>query len=296
MPGRPAGQAGAEPHRAAGRRVAEGVVQEIAQHLLQAVEVPQDGRHVPALHLKADARLLRTQREDLGAVGEELAHRYGGSLHALLPGLDAGEVQQLLDQMQEPPGLVFDDAGSPFFALGLRDGAVAQGLREAPDRREGCLQLMGDVGKEVAQRLLRAADRLRHAVEVLGQGAGFGWPLHRHLLLVVAAGYADGGPGHPLQGKIDGTGEDEPHDDGGPEPGQAGQQQPRRQVADDGAGAVLGQGQDQGGCAQRPCGEPGRQGHSHEEKVTAVLGAVGTLVQVPEVLGELAWRQVEGLV
>ncbi len=155
---------------------------------------------------------------------------------------------------------------------------------------------MGDVGQEVAQRLLRAADRLRHAVEVLGQGAGFSGALHRHLLLVVAAGHADGGSGHPLQGEIDGTREDEAGDDGDPQPSQAGQEQPRRQVADDGAGAVLGQRQDQGGRPQRPQCEPGRQGHSHEEQLAAVLGAVRALVQVPEVLGELAWPQVEGLV
>src|SRR3972149_758575 len=53
-----------------------------------------------------------------------------------------------------------------------RRGAVDDGLGEALDRSEGRLQFVGDVGEEVAQRAVGAADLARHGVERLREAGG----------------------------------------------------------------------------------------------------------------------------
>jgi hypothetical protein len=68
--------------------------------------------------------------------------------------LDLGQLEEVTDQVSEPPRMAIDhlEVGA---AVGFAEvGRIEQGLGEAPDRRQRGAQLVGCVGHEVAPHLL----------------------------------------------------------------------------------------------------------------------------------------------
>ena len=79
-----------------------------------------------------------------------------------LLGLDAAEVEQVVDDPADPEGLGVDARGQPLGDLGV--GLHGQGLGQQAQGPDGGLQLVADVGHEVAADLLEPA-ALRHVLD-----------------------------------------------------------------------------------------------------------------------------------
>src|SRR5206468_12732301 len=116
--------------------------------------------------------------------------------------LQARELQQLTDQVIHPLRLLVDDARGVGVRVG-RAGAVDQRAGEALDRGERRLQVVRDVGQEVALAAAGALDLARHRVEARRQLADLVPPLHRDTPGVVAARQRARGGGEGEEGPGD---------------------------------------------------------------------------------------------
>ncbi len=101
-----------------------------------------------------DAALVRRGPHPLDGVRHDQVDQDGLAGRGLFR-LDAGEVQEVVDDPADPEGLVVDAAGQPLghVGVGLRD----QGLGQESEGAHGRLELVADVGHEVAADLLEAA-------------------------------------------------------------------------------------------------------------------------------------------
>ena len=136
------------------RGVAERVLEEVAEDLGQTVGVGV-GHGVP-LHRELHVPPLR-----LGSEGRPgLAGRVGDGDRLApgppSPGLEAGEVEEVVHEALHPQGVVAD-RGEELPPQVLRRLIVQKGLGEAPHRGERCLELVRGVGHEVAADLFHAA-------------------------------------------------------------------------------------------------------------------------------------------
>ena len=109
-----------------------------------------------------------------GGLGlEALGHRPGQrravdglGVERELPGLEPGQVEQVLDQALEAAGLAPDDAHGPGDVVG---GAVGDGVGVAPDRRQRGAQLVGHRQQELALETPGPTEVLAQGVDGLGQ-------------------------------------------------------------------------------------------------------------------------------
>ena len=150
-----------------------GVVQYVAEYLLQALRIPLDkGQQVSVagVVLQGDAVLA----EKL-LVGENGVLQLRLEVHVLdlegeAPVLHLGKVQQLLHHGGQAPGLVDDDPDAPAELLGVVGKAVVQNsLPPAVDGGEGGSELVGDGGDKLAFHFLILADFQGHVVDVVHQ-------------------------------------------------------------------------------------------------------------------------------
>ena len=121
--------------------------------------------------------------------------------------LDAGELQQLLHHVGQPPGLGHDDAHALLHVPGVPHLPVHDGLRPAVDGGEGGAQLVGDGGDELVLHLLALVDTQGHVVDGVGQGADLVVVPLLDLHAVGALGDALGGLGNPRHRIHDGADE-----------------------------------------------------------------------------------------
>ena len=100
---------------------------------------------------------------------EQLVNRHVLFAPASATTLEAGELEQVADDVFQPFGLVSDDVeiATPG-VLGERHLSHAERLDVAPDCRERCGQLVGDVGEELASGAVRTFERLRPLFELAG--------------------------------------------------------------------------------------------------------------------------------
>ena len=101
-----------------------------------------------------DAALVRRGPHPLNGVGHDQVDQHGLARRGLL-GLDAREVEQVVDDAAHPEGLVVDAAGQALRHLGV--GLGDQRLGQQAQRAHGGLELVADVGHEVAADLLEPA-------------------------------------------------------------------------------------------------------------------------------------------
>ena len=129
----------------------QGIRQQIAQDLMQANAVTVDHTRHACFQLR-----VQTQALDLGhrpqagvQLHENVLHvqRFELELHA--PGLDLGQVQHIVDQLQQVTARPMHDVGMLGLFLGQVASAVLpQLVAENQDAVERRAQLMGHVGKE----------------------------------------------------------------------------------------------------------------------------------------------------
>ncbi len=134
-------------HRRPGGGILDRIDQQVAEHLLEADRV--------RLHGQACVRPRETDLDRLGAGGrlhrleaaaQELVEIERDALQRHLPGGDAGDVQQIVDQAGEVPCLAIDDAA----VLGARPGGRAvEDLDRQHDGAERVAQLVSEHGEEL---------------------------------------------------------------------------------------------------------------------------------------------------
>ena len=98
-----------------------------------------------------DAALVRRGPHALDGVGHHQVDEHRLARRGLL-GLDARQVEQVVDDAADPEGLVVDAPGQALGHLGV--GLGHEGLGQQPQRAHRRLELVADVGHEVAPDLL----------------------------------------------------------------------------------------------------------------------------------------------
>ena len=150
LPGRGGLDVGADPDLPTGWGELDGVVHQVGDHLLGALLVRQDpGQAGWQVHHQGDTCPGRLGLEPLHRPQDDFTHRGGGPVEGHLPGLDAGELQQLLHHLGQGVHLRLDPVQEALGRGWIRQGAVPQGLHQGPERGQGRAQLVGDVADEV---------------------------------------------------------------------------------------------------------------------------------------------------
>ena len=200
-----------------------GVVQHVAEHLLQPLRVAGDRLLVQRLVagiLQRDAVL--PEQLPVGVDRILQLRLQVGILH--LQGEAAvghlGEIQQLLHHVGQAAGLLEDDLHAPAQLLGVAGLILQQRLAPAVDGRQRRPQLVGHGGDKFRLHFLALADLQGHIVDVVHQ--------HTHLVrvfvgdldAVAAAGDALGCLRHRRHRRHhvadeDGAGQEDQADDGG---------------------------------------------------------------------------------
>ena len=101
-----------------------------------------------------DAALVGRGAHPLDGVGHDEVHQHRLARRGLL-GLDARQVEQVVDDAADPERLVVDAAGQALGHLGV--GLGDEGLGQQAQRAHRRLELVADVGHEVAADLLEPA-------------------------------------------------------------------------------------------------------------------------------------------
>jgi hypothetical protein len=91
--------------------------------------------------------------------------------------LQPRQIEQFVNEASHPPRLIVDRLRRALLFVGRIGRAIQQRLAPAGDRREWCLQVVGDVGHEVTLRLLGGLHLGSHAVEAAGQTLNLVRPL-----------------------------------------------------------------------------------------------------------------------
>ena len=182
-----------------------GIVQHVAEHLLQPLRVAGNGRQlVVAGHIVELNALLPEQLP----VGKNRVLEFRLKIHVLqLQGeaavLHLGKLQQLLHHVGEPAGLPQDDPHAAAQLLGVAAVIGQQRFAPAVDGREGRAQLVGHGGDELRLHLFALADLQGHLVDVVHQLPHFVVIFIGNLDAVAAAGDTLGGLRHVRHGRGD---------------------------------------------------------------------------------------------
>src|SRR3954466_11027771 len=131
------------------------VGEQVPEHLLQAVRIALEGNRLGSPQLDFETLRLRGGPY---RVGSGLYHRDQigfAHLYPQLPGDDAGDVEDVLDELRLGAGIALDGLERAIELLASRRRAGAQDPRPAEDGVEGRPQLVGDGGEELVLRAVR---------------------------------------------------------------------------------------------------------------------------------------------
>ncbi len=151
---------------AAGPVVLDRVAQQVQQHLAQARRVGEDAELVAGQQHQLHLRAFGGFAHQLQRLRRQPAQRHRLRLQAQAAGLDAGEVEQVADHVQQVLAGLAHELQAPALALaGRLDGVDLHQLREAQHRVQRRAQLMAHAREELG---LRAARGLGHRGVVAG--------------------------------------------------------------------------------------------------------------------------------
>ena len=220
---------------AAGPRVLDGVVQQVDQHLLDAVRVGLGhGRSGAGLHLQ-DHPAGPGPGGQFGRGGPgQLRHVEGPALQVQGLRVGAGKDQQVVDQPDEAVGLALHRLQKSVTHGGVVHGASAEGLHGALDGGEGGAQLVGDVGHKVDLRLAGGPQAGGHVVEGPAQAAQLVVGANGHLLVELTPRHRPGGSRQAAQRAGDGPRQQQSHRGRQDESHRRGQEPAQAQVAEHG--------------------------------------------------------------
>ncbi len=167
--------AGPERHRAAGRRLADGVLHQVLDDLAQPARVAADQAEVVGmLDHDGDVPGLGLRGPAFGLGPEQLADADVLQVERHLVGVDLGHVEDVVDGARELGRRLLHRRGVAAPALGEGLAGPLQELGIANDGGERGAQLIGDVAHEVAFQPLGVGERLFLGGERAFQLAGVG--------------------------------------------------------------------------------------------------------------------------
>ena len=135
--------------------VGDGVLEQGVHGRDELAPVAHDGHRGRGLvQHDLDAALVGRGAHALDGVGHDQVDQHRLARRGLL-GLDARQVEQVVDDAADPEGLVVDAPGQALGHLGV--GLGHQGLGQQAERAHRRLELVADVGHEVAADLLEPA-------------------------------------------------------------------------------------------------------------------------------------------
>lgn len=140
------------------RGVLDGVIDEVAEGVLEGFDVDGDLQILRQIEDELQAALLDAGSEAVDDLVDERGEALAIQREVAGPGLDAGEVEDVLDEGVEAAGVPVDDAehgGEVGGEVGL---LLQQALAVAEDGGDGGAQFMGDVGHEFAAGALGEPD------------------------------------------------------------------------------------------------------------------------------------------
>lgn len=111
--------------------------------------------------------------------GDALPDIIGSGVYFILPGLQLGDVQHVLDETRQAAHLLRDNAQVVVLVFG-RDGAVQHAVDKALDGGHGRAQLVSDIAHEAAAGLVDFFQAAGHGVKGLGQLGQLIVALHGH--------------------------------------------------------------------------------------------------------------------
>ena len=163
---------GADRDRPAVRRPAEGVREQVREHLEDAVTVGDDRRSVGILveaerepaapRLFTEARMrLRDERSDIHLLG----------VNREPVGIELGEVEHVPDEPFQPDRLAGDDVEGGELCIAVVEEPVADGVDVALDRGQRRAQLVGDRHEELSFAVLGRGEACSHLVEPMREMA-----------------------------------------------------------------------------------------------------------------------------
>ena len=151
-------------------RPAERVLQQVRDHLEDAVAVRDDRRRpVDPAQRVPNLPPARLVAERVVRVLHEVAHVDLLGLHGEPVGAELREVEHVADESLEPGRLVRDDLERRRHELRVVDQPVAERVDVALDRGEGRPELVRDRHQELALALLRRREAGGHLVEAVGK-------------------------------------------------------------------------------------------------------------------------------
>ncbi len=172
------------------------VVEQVQERLPEALAVAaHEGHRLRGLDLQGHALALGEETEPVGRGGREAPEVDVVEGHRRDPGLDPREVQELVDHLDEVPGLDLDLRHALRGLRRQRVGVGRQRLREEADRRERRPQLVAQVVDELGANPLEAAQLGDVLQDQPGIAAGRppGAGEERRALLQAHGQLADGG-------------------------------------------------------------------------------------------------------
>src|SRR5450759_2137963 len=147
-------------------RVLDRVVKQVVDDLVEAFGVGRHRREVRGLgDVQLEPALFGTGPDHLELLLELPCEVHRRDVQGDRARLHPRQVEELLRHAKDTLGFLVDDRRRPSALVLAPQAAVDQRLAEADQACQGRLQLVRHVGEEVALRLSRALDRLRHAVE-----------------------------------------------------------------------------------------------------------------------------------
>ena len=149
-----------------------GVVQHVAEHLLQPLGIPGDGLGIQlliAVIVQLDAVLAEQLPIGIDGVLQLRLQVHFLHLQGKAAVLHFGKLQQLLHHARQAAGLLDDDAQAPAQLAGVAAFIPQQGLAPAADGRQRGAQLVGHGGDELRLHFLALADFQGHVVDVVHQ-------------------------------------------------------------------------------------------------------------------------------
>ncbi len=85
-----------------GRAIFDGIVQQIAEDLLQTVEISDNRQRRFRVHFKVYSFFLRRRSEDIPGMLKEFLHIHALAVDFKLAGLHAGQLEQFIDLFPHP--------------------------------------------------------------------------------------------------------------------------------------------------------------------------------------------------
>jgi hypothetical protein len=126
------------------------LINRLAITLVSSGSPGRDDRPVsfPSDHPNASARRKRGSRRD--GVGDDVAQGHAGEIQVQGAGVDAGQLEEIVDEMAHAVGLDADTAVIVGDGLGVAHDVVLQGFRHGAESGERGAKVVGNPGDEFA--------------------------------------------------------------------------------------------------------------------------------------------------